>query len=67
MQTLLDGGIAFVIALQGLGDWLIAPMRFFSQLGSENFFFIVLPLIYWSMDAALGLRIAFILDRKSVV
>ncbi|NOH04517.1 MAG: phosphatase PAP2 family protein [Chloroflexi bacterium] len=67
MQTLLDGGIAFVIALQGLGDWLIAPMRFFSQLGSENFFFIVLPLIYWSMDAALGLRIAFILMTSNML
>lgn len=61
MQTLIDGGIAFIIALQGLGDWLTLPMRFFSFLGTEEFFFLVLPLIYWSIDSALGLRVAFIL------
>ena len=33
MQTLIDSGIAFIITLQGMGDWLIAPMRFFSYLG----------------------------------
>ncbi|MCQ3938217.1 MAG: hypothetical protein DPW18_14390 [Chloroflexi bacterium] len=67
MQTLLDGGIAFVIALQSLGDWLIAPMRFFSQFGTEDFFFIILPLIYWSVDVALGLRIALILTTSNML
>jgi len=61
MQTFIDSGIAFVIALQGLGDWMILPMRFFSYLGTEDFFFLVLPLIYWSIDSALGLRVGFIL------
>ena len=65
MQTLIDGGIAFIIGLQGLGDWLTIPMRFFSFLGTENFFFLVLPLIYWSIDSALGLRVAFILVTSS--
>jgi hypothetical protein len=36
-------------------------MEFFTFLGYENFFFLVLPLVYWSLDAGLGLRIAFIL------
>lgn len=66
MQTLIDNGIALVIAFQSLGDWLIAPMRFFSQLGTEEFFFIVLPLIYWSMDAALGIRVGFILSTSTL-
>jgi membrane-associated phospholipid phosphatase len=67
MQTLIESGIAFVIALQGAGDWLIAPMRFFSQLGTEDFFFLVLPLIYWSIDSALGLRVGFILVTSSML
>lgn len=67
MQTLIDSGIAFVIALQGLGDWLIAPMRFFSQLGTENFFFLVLPLLYWSVDSALGLRVGLILATSNMI
>lgn len=66
MQTLIDGGIAFVIALQGMGDWLIAPMRFFSQLGTEEFFFLILPLLYWSIDAGLGLRVGFILATSNI-
>lgn len=66
MQTLIDIGIALVIAFQSLGDWLIVPMDFFSQLGTEEFFFIVLPLIYWSIDAALGIRVGLILGTSTV-
>lgn len=66
MQTLIDGGIAFIIGLQRLGDWLILPIQFFSYLGTEDFFFIVLPLIYWSIDSALGLRVGFILVTSSI-
>jgi len=61
MQTLFENSIAFIIALQNMGDWLVVPMRFFSNLGTENFFFLVLPLIYWSIDPTLGLLVAFIL------
>jgi len=67
MQTLIDAGIAFIIALQRAGDGWIAPMRFFSQLGTENFFFLVLPLLYWSVDSALGLRVGLILVTSNMV
>lgn len=67
MQSLIESGIAFIIALQGVGDWLIAPMRFFSYLGNEEFFLLVLPLIYWSVDSALGLRVAFILVTSNLI
>ena len=66
MQTLIDIGIAFIITLQGAGDWLIAPMRFFSYLGNEEFFLLVLPLIYWSVDSALGLRVGIILVTSNL-
>ena len=36
-------------------------MEFFSFLGTENFFLLVLPLLYWSVDARLGLQVGFIL------
>ncbi len=61
MDTLIQNGIDWIIAIQSLGSWLEFPMRFFTFLGNENFFFLVLPLVYWSLDAGLGLRIAFIL------
>lgn len=62
MPVLIDRGIAFILALQGaVGDWFAVPMRFFSYLGNEEFFLLVLPLLYWSIDSALGLRVGFIL------
>ncbi len=67
MQTLIDSSIALIIALQGMGEWLTAPMEFFSNLGTENFFFMVLPLIYWCIDSALGLRVGFILTISGTV
>lgn len=67
MQTLIESGIAFIIVLQRLGDWLIAPMQFFSYLGNEEFFLLVLPLLYWSVDFALGLRVALILVTSNVL
>lgn len=66
MQTLLDNSIAIIIAIQGMGEWLTPPMRFFSNLGTENFFFIVLPLIYWCIDSALGMRVGLILATSGV-
>ena len=66
MQNLIDGGIALLIALQSTGDWFILPMNFFSQFGTEDFFFLVLPLIYWSIDSALGLRVGMILVTSNM-
>ncbi len=40
---------------------LDAPMRFFTSLGSETFFMFVLPIVYWCIDAGLGIRIGMIL------
>jgi len=61
MDPLINFGISFIMAFQSMGTWLEAPMKFFSFLGSENFFLIFLPLVYWSIDAALGIRVGFIL------
>lgn len=61
MDILIQNGINWVIAVQSLGGWLEAPMQFFSFLGTQDFFFLVLPLVYWSVDSRVGLRIAFTL------
>ena len=60
MDTLISIGILFVVAFQAMGSWPETPMEFFSFLGSENFFLIFMPLVYWSIDAALGVRLFFI-------
>jgi membrane-associated phospholipid phosphatase len=61
MDSLIQFGIEFVVWFQGLGGWLAGPMKFFSFLGSEDFFLFVLPLAYWCIDAGLGIRIGLIL------
>jgi membrane-associated phospholipid phosphatase len=61
MDVLIQNGVGWVIAVQSLGGWLEAPMQFFTFLGSQDFFFLVLPFLYWSIDAGLGIRVAFML------
>ena len=61
MDILIQNGIDWIVAIQSLGSWLELPMKFFTFLGYENFFFLILPLIYWSVDAGLGLRVALVL------
>ena len=61
METLTQNGIDWIITIQSLGAWLQTPMDFFSFLGTENFFLLVLPLLYWCVDARLGLQVGFIL------
>lgn len=61
MDFLVQKGLEWIVAIQSLGGWLEMPMKFFSFLGTENFFFLVLPLLYWCVDAGLGLRVGMIL------
>lgn len=63
----LDPGIALILAVQNLGTWLEAPMRFFSFLGTENFYMLLLPVLYWCVDANLGLRVGMTLLFSSTV
>jgi membrane-associated phospholipid phosphatase len=67
MEFITAIGIDWVIAIQSLGSWLELPMRLLTYLGSEDFFFIVLPLVYWSIDSRIGLQIALILSTSSIL
>jgi membrane-associated phospholipid phosphatase len=61
MELLHSFEIIFNLVLQSLGNWLTKPMEFFTFLGEEEFFFLVMPVIYWCVDAALGLRLGLVL------
>ena len=50
-----------IAALQGLGSWPVLPMNLFSYLGTEDFFMLVLPVLYWCVNSTLGLQVAVIL------
>ena len=49
------------ILAQSLGGWLLAPMQALSFMGTDNFYYFILPALYWCIDARLGLRVGVIL------
>ncbi len=61
MNELLEMGIPLILWFQSLGGWLATPMEFFSFLGSEEFFLLILPALYWCVDSRLGVRVGVIL------
>ena len=56
MDMLYILGIAIVLWLQSLGMWLLGPMIFFTNLGYEQFYMLVAPLLFWNINPSLGLR-----------
>jgi membrane-associated phospholipid phosphatase len=61
MDELWQFELIITIFLQHLGSWLTIPMKAFSFLGQEEFFILVLPVIYWCIDSTLGIRIFLML------
>jgi membrane-associated phospholipid phosphatase len=61
MDTIFNLGIKLITMLQGLGSWLTIPMKLFSFLGTEDFYMVVLPFLYWCVDDSLGFRMSVIL------
>src|SRR5574340_702913 len=60
MDSLHQYGLQVIAALQSL-TWLELPMLAFTFLGTKEFFIFVLPVVYWCIDAAVGIRMAYIL------
>ncbi len=58
MEIVFEAGIRLILFLQSLGNWLIVPMKLFTQLGNEEFYLLVAPFLYWCIDAGLGLRLS---------
>lgn len=63
-DAVLEWGIAVVLAMQGLGDWLIVPMSLFTFTGNIEFYLLIMPVLYWCYDSKLGLRIAIALTAS---
>jgi membrane-associated phospholipid phosphatase len=49
------------IWFQGMGISILPVFQFFSSLGTEQFFLLVIPLIYWTIDSKIGLKLALML------
>ena len=60
LEAIFDSSVELTLFLQNL-KWLISPMRFFTFLGTEDFYALVMPVLVWSIDYKLGLRVGVIL------
>lgn len=61
MESIWNAGVEVVVAAQGLGQGVRALFQALSFLGSELFFLLLVPLVYWTIDARAGMRIGLIL------
>ena len=52
-------------ALQGLGGWLKLPMTIFTFLGDEQFYLLLIPLVYWCLHKGLGADLGVLLVLSS--
>ena len=67
MDTFYNAGVAFVAWIQSLGAWLVGPMQFFSFFGSETFFLLLLPVMYWCVDVGFALQLGAIMLFSSAI
>lgn len=61
MDAIIELEILFNTFWQNLGGWLEYPMQAFTFLGSELFFLLVMPALYWSIDPVIGFRAGMML------
>lgn len=61
MDLLMEFEITITLFFQNLGNWLAPIAEGLSFLGTEVFYILLLPALYWCIDAGLGFRIGVML------
>jgi len=61
MEPLQQFGIHLIQGLQTLSPQLDGLMKFFTFLGQIEFYLLIIPFIYWTIDKRLGMRALLIL------
>lgn len=67
MDNLFTLGLQIIVWLQSLGAWLAPVMKFFTFLGSTEFYLLVAPAILWCVDSVLGVRLGLFLMINATV
>ena len=69
MNGILQWGLDVVRAVQGATESSLMTgfMKAISFLGTEYFFLIALPFVYWCLDAGKGARLGFIVFGTTFV
>jgi membrane-associated phospholipid phosphatase len=58
LESLVPWGTEVIVWAQAhTPEWLVSVFVFFTLLGYEAFYLIVLPLIYWCIDRQIGIRL----------
>ena len=65
MGTLWPSEIPIILFIQNLSAWLTPIMKGFSYLGTEDFFLLAMPVIFWCLDTGFGLRFGFLILSSS--
>lgn len=60
METLMQWSIDLIVWMQQFPVFEI-PMQIFTYMGSQEFYLLILPALFWSLDYTLGLRMAVML------
>jgi membrane-associated phospholipid phosphatase len=67
MENLFNSGLQIIQWMQSLGTWLTPVMKFFTFLGTAQFYLVVAPAVLWCIDATLGLRLGLFLMINGMV
>jgi membrane-associated phospholipid phosphatase len=67
MDTIHLIEITVTYFIQNLGIWLLPIMQFFSFCATEEFFILVMPILYWCIDTAIGMRVGVVVLMSSSV
>jgi len=67
MEELYQLSIALAILLQEALPRLLGPMTLITASGHEEFFLIILPAIYWSIDKRLGRQLGYIFLLSALI
>ncbi len=57
MRTAIDWGVGFIVYLQTTFTGFVELFNFFTFLGGEDFYLLAFPLLYWTVDNKLRLRV----------
>jgi membrane-associated phospholipid phosphatase len=60
MDNLIDWGIDFILALRQFAPGLIEPFEFFTFLGNEMAYLLLIPFVYWCFDRQIGVRLTIL-------
>lgn len=60
MNPIYDLGIQIIQALQTMSPALNGLMKFITELGTINFYLLVIPFVYWVVSAPIGVRILLV-------